>query len=282
MSTQASRHRPPGLAGAAARLRHWTGHPARLVIAGLVLLCGAALVLPALSSTGYRVASAPAAPAMVSGPSTGARTSTALTARAADSGPATVAAAPAAATRSAATVHLIRGDTLWALAHRYGTTVAALQALNHLGHATRIYAGTDFHIPPGPAAPAVRSAAPAPTAHRPAVTSGHGDARLRHPVPVTVPATGSVQQAAAGVFGPQYDCAAHLITRESGWNPRATNPASGAYGLAQALPASKMATAGPDWATNPATQLAWMRDYVTTRYGGACAAWGFWQTHHWY
>jgi hypothetical protein len=43
-----------------------------------------------------------------------------------------------------------------------------------------------------------------------------------------------------------------------------------------------MATAGPDWATNPTTQLTWMRSYVNARYGGACAAWAFWQAHHWY
>ena len=84
------------------------------------------------------------------------------------------------------------------------------------------------------------------------------------------------------MFGTGYGCAANIITRESGWNPHATNPSSGAYGLGQALPAGKMATAGPDWRDNPATQLAWMKTYVDTRYGGACPAWAWWQAHHWY
>jgi cell wall-associated NlpC family hydrolase len=98
----------------------------------------------------------------------------------------------------------------------------------------------------------------------------------------SAPPAGTAQQAATQVFGTQYACAAAIITRESGWDPTATNPASGAYGLAQALPAAKMAAFGPDWRTDPATQLTWMRAYVDARYGGACAAWTYWQTHHWY
>ena len=81
---------------------------------------------------------------------------------------------------------------------------------------------------------------------------------------------------------PKYQCAANIITRESGWNVAATNRHNGAYGLAQALPGIKMATAGLDWLTNPTTQLRWMRAYVDSRYGNACGAWAFWQSHHWY
>jgi hypothetical protein len=77
-------------------------------------------------------------------------------------------------------------------------------------------------------------------------------------------------------------CLSTLIDRESGWNVRATNPSTGAYGLPQALPGSKMATAGPDWATNPVTQIRWMRSYVTARYGGSCAALSFQVAHGWY
>ena len=298
MSTLAFRRRPRGLPGVAARLRHWLGSPLRLVIVGLaLLLCGAALVVPALSSTDHRVVSAPAAPRIAAAASSAAPTSTPTAvpaARAAaptpapTTAPAPVAsvAAPAAATGATATVRLHYGDTLWALARRYATTVAALQALNHLGGSTLIYADTDFHILAGSAGPAgaVVPEPTAPAATHPVEASGHGSGPTptTHPVPVAVPATGSVQQATANVFGPQYGCAAEIIARESSWNPHATNPSSGAYGLAQALPGSKMAAAGPDWATNPATQLAWMRDYVTARYGGACAAWAFWQAHHWY
>ncbi len=65
---------------------------------------------------------------------------------------------------------------------------------------------------------------------------------------------------------------------ESGWNVTATNPSSGSYGLGQ----SKMASAGADWKTNPATQIKWALDYMNSRYGSPNAAWAFWQNHHWY
>lgn len=70
-------------------------------------------------------------------------------------------------------------------------------------------------------------------------------------------------------------CLSELIQRESQWNVTATNPTTGAYGLPQALPGSKMASAGPDWATNPATQIRWMLGYVAGRYGSTCAALSF-------
>jgi hypothetical protein len=73
-----------------------------------------------------------------------------------------------------------------------------------------------------------------------------------------------------------------LWDHESGWNYRATNPSSGAYGIPQSLPASKMATAGADWRTNPATQIRWGLAYIHDRYGTPCGAWMFWQGHRWY
>ncbi|MEU3060175.1 transglycosylase SLT domain-containing protein [Streptomyces subrutilus] len=74
----------------------------------------------------------------------------------------------------------------------------------------------------------------------------------------------------------------NIVSRESGWNPSATNASSGAYGLVQALPASKMASAGSDWKTNPATQIKWGLDYMNSRYGSPVGAWNFWQNNHWY
>ncbi|MFF3014942.1 transglycosylase SLT domain-containing protein [Streptomyces sp. NPDC057939] len=74
----------------------------------------------------------------------------------------------------------------------------------------------------------------------------------------------------------------NIVSRESGWNHTATNSSSGAYGLVQALPASKMSSAGSDWKTNPATQIKWGLDYMNSRYGSPVGAWNFWQTHHWY
>ncbi|MFB7335925.1 transglycosylase SLT domain-containing protein [Streptomyces adustus] len=80
----------------------------------------------------------------------------------------------------------------------------------------------------------------------------------------------------------QYNAFNQIVTHESGWNHTATNSSSGAYGLVQALPGSKMASAGSDWKTNPATQIKWGLDYMNSRYGSPVQAWDFWQTHHWY
>ncbi|MER7513611.1 aggregation-promoting factor C-terminal-like domain-containing protein, partial [Streptomyces lavendulae] len=73
-----------------------------------------------------------------------------------------------------------------------------------------------------------------------------------------------------------------IVSHESGWDFTATNASSGAYGLVQALPASKMASAGSDWKSNPATQIKWGLDYMNSRYGSPVGAWNFWQNNHWY
>ncbi|WP_329461036.1 transglycosylase SLT domain-containing protein [Streptomyces sp. NBC_01431] len=80
----------------------------------------------------------------------------------------------------------------------------------------------------------------------------------------------------------QFAAFSKIVSHESGWNHTATNSSSGAYGLVQALPASKMASAGADWKTNPATQIKWGLDYMNSRYGSPVGAWNFWQAHHWY
>jgi hypothetical protein len=80
----------------------------------------------------------------------------------------------------------------------------------------------------------------------------------------------------------QFACFSNIIERESGWDVHATNPSSGAYGLGQALPGSKMASAGPDWENNPTTQIKWVLSYMNSRYGSPCGAWAFWQSHSWY
>jgi hypothetical protein len=79
----------------------------------------------------------------------------------------------------------------------------------------------------------------------------------------------------------QFGCLNNIWTRESGWRYNAEN-ASGAYGIPQALPGSKMASAGADWLTNPATQIRWGLGYIQSIYGTPCGAWGFWQVHGWY
>jgi hypothetical protein len=80
----------------------------------------------------------------------------------------------------------------------------------------------------------------------------------------------------------QFGCFDWIVSRESGWNVTARNPSSGAYGLGQALPGDKMASAGPDWETNPVTQIDWTLSYMDERYGSPCAAQGFWESHGWY
>lgn len=80
----------------------------------------------------------------------------------------------------------------------------------------------------------------------------------------------------------QYACLDRLWVKESGWRWNAGNRSSGAYGIPQALPGSKMATAGADWRTNPITQVRWGLGYVGGRYGTACAAWAHWLDHGWY
>jgi hypothetical protein len=73
-----------------------------------------------------------------------------------------------------------------------------------------------------------------------------------------------------------------LWEHESGWNERAENPSSGAFGIPQSLPGSKMSSAGSDWRTSSPTQIAWGLGYIKARYKNPCGAWSFWQSHNWY
>jgi hypothetical protein len=73
-----------------------------------------------------------------------------------------------------------------------------------------------------------------------------------------------------------------MWTNESHWSQSAENPSSGAYGIPQALPGSKMASVGSDWQTNPATQIRWGLGYIKERYGSPSQAWAFWQANNWY
>ncbi|MFF1453220.1 transglycosylase SLT domain-containing protein [Streptomyces sp. NPDC058274] len=80
----------------------------------------------------------------------------------------------------------------------------------------------------------------------------------------------------------QFQCFSNIVDHESSWNYRAVNASSGAYGLFQALPGSKMSSVGSDWQTNPATQIKWGLNYMDSRYGSPCEAWSFWQANNWY
>lgn len=90
--------------------------------------------------------------------------------------------------------------------------------------------------------------------------------------------------AARGWSDADFSCLVQMWDHESGWRVNATNAYSGAYGIPQALPGSKMASVGPDWQTNPATQITWGLNYIQGRYSTPCGAWAFWNSHSpgWY
>ena len=88
-------------------------------------------------------------------------------------------------------------------------------------------------------------------------------------------------QLAGRGWGDQFGCLDSLWQRESGWRVTASN-ASGAYGIPQSLPGSKMSSAGADWRTNPATQIRWGLGYIASSYGSPCAAWSHSQSYNWY
>jgi len=114
----------------------------------------------------------------------------------------------------------------------------------------------------------------------------------KHITPLTEDDSGSGTSAApsgshkhwlqqAGIPESWWPATNEIITAESGWNPKARN-SSGAYGLPQSLPASKMASAGSDWRTNPITQLKWYKGYIKSRYGSIGKAISFRHAHGWY
>jgi hypothetical protein len=93
------------------------------------------------------------------------------------------------------------------------------------------------------------------------------------------------QQMAADLYGwtgDEWACLDNLWARESGWSNTAENRSSGAYGIPQALPGSKMAAFGADWQTNPATQIQWGLNYIHGRYATPCGAWGYFTAHNSY
>lgn len=129
--------------------------------------------------------------------------------------------------------------------------------------------------PPPPPPPPAPVASKAPTGGRAAPAAGT-------PNPGSAQAIAHDMVLARGWGEDQYSCLVSLWKKESGWNAFAMNKSSGAYGIPQALPGNKMASAGADWATNPATQITWGLGYITARYGTPCGAWGASQSKGWY
>lgn len=178
-----------------------------------------------------------------------------------------------------------------------GTRVAAIEAAQARAAAARERAAHAAHIAHqqhaaavARAAAAARAAARQAAANRAAAQQQATQAAAQPtatPQAASVP-TGSPQQIAEGMlaqFGwssDQFSCLDPLWEHESGWNPSAENPSTGAYGIPQALPGSKMASAGSDWATNPATQIQWGLDYIQSTYGSPCSAWSHEESTGWY
>lgn len=111
---------------------------------------------------------------------------------------------------------------------------------------------------------------------RPANTPNAGT-----PDPGSAKAIAKKLLSARGWGNDQYDCLVQMWNRESGWRVNAANP-SGAYGIPQALPGSKMSSAGSDWQSSATTQITWGLGYIAARYNTPCGAWSFWQAHNYY
>jgi hypothetical protein len=109
-----------------------------------------------------------------------------------------------------------------------------------------------------------------------------GSAVASYTTPVGVAQTFAAKAVAARGWAPsEFSCLVSLWNKESGWNTHAANP-SGAYGIPQALPGSKMAAAGPDWQNSYQTQITWGLGYIAGSYGSPCGAWAHSQAVNWY
>jgi len=126
--------------------------------------------------------------------------------------------------------------------------------------------------PPPPPAPIAVVASPKAPSSAPVATG----------TPTTAQAYAYTQVMAKGWSESDYNCLVSLWKRESGWNASAMNKSSGAYGIPQSLPGSKMASAGADWETNPNTQIDWGLGYISGRYSTPCGAWGHSESVGWY
>jgi len=147
-------------------------------------------------------------------------------------------------------------------------------------------------IPEPEPVPVVVASAPKETSDAEAAPKETSDAEAAPKVytapPAAVPDPGSAKAyaydaiAARGWGEDQYNCLVSLWQKESGWNVAAMNKSSGAYGIPQSLPGSKMGSAGSDWETNAGTQIEWGLGYITDRYGSPCGAWAKSQASGWY
>ncbi|HET9188318.1 MAG TPA: hypothetical protein VFN80_10200 [Acidothermaceae bacterium] len=163
------------------------------------------------------------------------------------------------------------------------------------------YRGVWFGLPDGagadslsaadalaPTTPAASTAAgsPSPTpTHTAAPAPVHEQSRTSVSAAISGGNPRDIAQALAATYtwtGNQWTCLDKLWSHESKYETTVRNPTSGAYGIPQALPASKMGSAGADWRTNPVTQIVWGLGYIQNRYGSPCNAWSYWLRHYSY
>jgi cytoskeletal protein RodZ len=141
-------------------------------------------------------------------------------------------------------------------------------------------------------APSSPSPVPTTTAPKPTPTTPKATPKKTTAAPLPVPAGCSSYKGnqliacqllpSFGFSTSQMSSLIPMWNKESGWNTYAENSSSGAYGIPQALPGSKMGSVASDWRTNPATQIKWGLGYIKDRYGSPASAWSYWQAHGWY
>jgi len=173
----------------------------------------------------------------------------------------------------------------------YQTTVAQLAradaqtiTVNTADTAVEIEPGFESVAAPPPPPPPVEEAASSTGSGAKSsgsASGGGGGGAIAIPDPGSAKGIARSILASQGMGDDQYACLDYLWTKESGWRVNAYNP-SGAYGIPQALPGSKMASAGADWQTNPATQITWGLGYIDSRYGSPCGAKAHSVLKNWY
>jgi hypothetical protein len=201
--------------------------------------------------------------------------------------PATTSAASSSTTTASLTAFDHRQVAAHAVRTADATAAKQVAAFDHMRavaaerHAREVAASKAAAAHKAAAAKAAARAAAAKAAAHKAALAKAAAAKAAHP-------TGSPRQIAQQMLGKfgwkasQFSYLEPLWYHESGWNPSAMNPSSGAYGIPQALHGSLMATAGSDWKTNPATQIKWGLTYIHDRYGSPCGAWAHEQAQNWY
>jgi hypothetical protein len=184
----------------------------------------------------------------------------------------------------------VNDQALQMKAYEQSTASQALQAYRVRAAAAEL-AEAHWQAAREQAAKKAAAARIAEAAAQAAAPSGAQPVAAAQPTPTAAPAapaaSGSPQQIADAMLGSfgwsssQFSCLDPLWTQESDWDVTAENP-DGAYGIPQALPGSKMASAGPDWQTDAATQIKWGLEYIQATYGSPCGAWAHEQATGWY